>query len=81
MWDKILSLMGGSIFGGVAEIIGKLKVDPTEAVKLEYALKQAEMQLQQAMRFGYLQPERSAIELLRLLDVVNRKTAECFALP
>ena|SRR3990167_3242684 len=48
MWDKILSLMGGSIFGGVAEIIGKLKVDPTEAVKLEYALKQAEMQLQQA---------------------------------
>ena len=40
----------------------------------------AEVQPQQPIRFRNLQPKRAAVELLRLLDVIDRKTTECFAL-
>lgn len=49
MWDRVLSVLGGNIFGGVADIIGKLKVDPTEAAKLTAELQKAELAMQQAV--------------------------------
>src|SRR5438067_2283490 len=39
-----------------------------------------EVQPQQVIRLRNLQPKRGAVELFRLLDVIDRKTIERFAL-
>ena len=49
MWDKVVSILGGGVFSGVADVIGKLKVDPTEAAKLTAELHKAELAMQQAV--------------------------------
>ena len=38
MWDKVLGLLGGNLFTGVAEIVGKFVTDPTKAAELHAEL-------------------------------------------
>ena len=42
MFDKILSLLGGNLFTGVAEIVGKFVTDPTKAAELQAELAKLE---------------------------------------
>ena len=42
MFDKILSLLGGNLFTGVAEIVGKFVTDPTKAAELHAELAKLE---------------------------------------
>lgn len=48
MWDKVIGLLGGSLFGGISELIGRFKLDPTVAAQLQAELQQREIALQQA---------------------------------
>ena len=42
MWDKVLGLLGGNLFTGVAEIVGKFVTDPTKAAELQAELAKLE---------------------------------------
>ena len=42
MLDKILSVLGGNLFTGVAEIVGKFVTDPTKAAELHAELAKLE---------------------------------------
>ena len=42
MFDKVLSLLGGNLFTGVAEIVGKFVTDPTKAAELHAELAKLE---------------------------------------
>jgi hypothetical protein len=42
MWEKALSILGGSVFTGIAEIIGKVVTDPTKLAELTAMLNKLE---------------------------------------
>ena len=42
MWDKVLGLLGGNLFTGVAEIVSKFVTDPTKAAELQAELAKLE---------------------------------------
>ena len=60
MWEKLASILGGSVFSGIAEVVKTFKADPTELIKLEYAIKQAEMEFEAKM--SQAQNQVNAIE-------------------
>jgi len=38
MFDKLVSVLGGNLFGGVAELVGKFVTDPTKQAELQAQL-------------------------------------------
>ena len=42
MFDKVLNLLGGNLFTGISEIVGKFVTDPTKAAELQAELAKLE---------------------------------------
>lgn len=49
MFEKLASILGGNLFTGVAEIIGKVVTDPTEKAKLEAELAKLQIEHQEKL--------------------------------
>ncbi len=60
MWEQLMKVVSGGIFGGVAEVIRTFVTDPTERVKAELALQTLQVETQR--------------ELMRL-EVADRESA------
>jgi uncharacterized membrane protein len=45
MWDKLLGILGGNLFTGVADVIKTFVTDPTERAKAELAIQTLQLQV------------------------------------
>lgn len=60
MWDKLLSIMGGNLFAGVGDIIGKFVTDPTKQAELQADLAMLEANLKVKVQELEMQDRNSA---------------------
>lgn len=49
MWSKILDVMGGSVLGGIKDIINEFHLSPGDKARLEGAMREQEARLQTAV--------------------------------
>lgn len=68
MFDKLLSVLGGNLLGGVSEIIGKFVTDPTKQAELQVEL----AKLEQDIRVKAMELEASDRASARQREVAVR---------
>lgn len=59
MFEKIAAMFGGSILGGVKELIGQFHMSPEEQAKLEVAIREQEMKV----RLAFFEADKAQMEV------------------